>query len=149
MPPITNTNKDSMGQVPYKDSNLVFQEVGSALGPISGRKRHCKKMARMKREASRSPGRIPAIKSFPMDSSVSIPKIMNPMLGGIRMPRVPPAATQPVARLRSYPYFLISGTATLAMVAPVAREDPQMAANPEQATMVAMASPPLKWPIQL
>jgi len=36
--------------------------------------------------------------------------------------------------------------ATFDMVATVARLDPQTAENPPQATMVAMARPPLKWP---
>ncbi|MCZ7655670.1 MAG: hypothetical protein M5R42_17605 [Rhodocyclaceae bacterium] len=36
--------------------------------------------------------------------------------------------------------------ATLDMVAAVARLEPQMEENPPQARMVAIASPPLRWP---
>ncbi len=36
--------------------------------------------------------------------------------------------------------------ATLDMVAAVASDEPQIAENPPQATTVAMASPPLRWP---
>ena len=72
----------------------------------------------------------------------------NPILGGIKIPRVPPAATHPVDSLGSYLYLVISGMATMAMVAPVANEEPHMAANPQQAMMVAMASPPRACPSQ-
>ena len=46
--------------------------------------------------ASRKPGRNPPIYSRPMDSSTSTPKIISPMLGGIRIPSVPPAASDPI-----------------------------------------------------
>lgn len=55
---------------------------------------------------------------------------MKPMLGGIRIPRVPPAATQQAERDNSYLALLISGMATLPKVAAVAPLSPQMAANP-------------------
>ena len=63
-------------------------------------------------------------------------------LGGTRIPRLPPAATTPVARLSLYLYLRISGRVTAAMVAAVALVDPQMAENPAQAPMVEMAIPP-------
>ena len=63
-------------------------------------------------------------------------------LGGIRMPSVPPAATEPVASLGSYPILRICGSATVVMVAAVAMLEPLMAAKPAQAATVAMASPP-------
>ena len=66
--------------------------------------------------------------------------------GGIRMPSVPPAAMEAVERLSAYRNLRISGMATLDMVAAVASDDPQIAANPPQATMVAIASPPRKCP---
>jgi|GEM_PF-3831557 len=65
------------------------------------------------------------------------------------MPRVPADATVPVANEGSYLYFLISGSAIFPMVAAVAAVDPQIAANPEQASTVAMVSPPRKWPTQV
>ena len=69
-------------------------------------------------------------------------------LGGMRMPMVPPAATVPAAKLSEYLYLRIEGMATLAMVAAVAKELPETAANPPQAAIVAMARPPRKWPSQ-
>ena len=62
------------------------------------------------------------------------------------MPSVPPAAMDAVARESSYLYRRISGMETLDMVAAVARDDPQMAENMPQATMVDIASPPLRCP---
>ena len=92
------------------------------------------------------PGSIPAMNSLPMDCSVSIPYTINTVLGGIRIPRLPPAATVPVARPISYPYFFISGSVTVAMVAAVALVEPEMAENPAHVPMVAIARPPLLWP---
>ncbi len=43
----------------------------------------------------------------------------------------------------------MAGYATLAMVAAVAIEEPQMAPKPAQAHTVAMASPPRRWPMHL
>ena len=68
--------------------------------------------------------------------------------GGIKIPMVPPAATVPAARLSLYLYLRIDGMATLAMVAEVAMELPDMAAKPPQAATVAIARPPRKWPSQ-
>ncbi|MCY1436987.1 hypothetical protein D9M71_531320 [compost metagenome] len=62
------------------------------------------------------------------------------------MPRVPPAAMAPVARLSEYLYSRIEGMATLDMVAAVAMELPHTAEKAPQDTTVASARPPLKWP---
>jgi hypothetical protein len=64
------------------------------------------------------------------------------MLGGIRIPRVPPTETEPTASRLLYPRLIISGTDTRPTVAAVAGLDPQMAANPVQVAMLLMASPP-------
>ena len=50
--------------------------------------------------ARRSPGSIPAIRSFPIDCSVSIPYTTKPILGGIRKSIVAPAATIPPGKFR-------------------------------------------------
>lgn len=71
-----------------------------------------------------------------------------PPEGGIKKPSVPPAATEPVARLSAYLYFFISGRATRPMVTAEAKDDPESAANPAQAAIVADAKPPRRWPIQ-
>ena len=69
------------------------------------------------------------------------------VLGGIRIPNVPPAAMHPVASESSYLKRFISGSATMPMVAAAARDDPDMAAKPPQAPTVAMLSPPGRKPI--
>ena len=65
------------------------------------------------------------------------------------MPRVPPAATQPVLNAPSYLCFFISGRATLPMVATVAKVSPQTAPKAAQPPTVAMPSPPGNCPIHL
>ena len=52
------------------------------------------------------------------------------VLGGIRMPSVPPMAMEPVDSLSAYPYLRISGRAMVPMVAQVAAQEPQMAPKP-------------------
>ncbi|MBA7651395.1 hypothetical protein ES703_59214 [subsurface metagenome] len=47
------------------------------------------------------PGNAPAMKSLAIDCSVIAPMIIIDMLGGIRMPNVPPAAREPQAILFS------------------------------------------------
>ena len=54
----------------------------------------------------------------------------------MRIPKVLPAATQALAIPVSYLYFLISGRATVPMVAAVATLDPDIAAKPAQAPTV-------------
>jgi len=66
----------------------------------------------------------------------------------MRMPSVPPAASVAVDRPPLYPARFSSGSATCAIVAAVAREEPQIAPKPAQAPMAAMAVPPLWWPSQ-
>ena len=63
-------------------------------------------------------------------------------LGGIRIPSVPPAAIDAVARVSAYPYCRIGGSATFDMVAAVASDEPHIALKPPQATMVAIERPP-------
>ena len=74
---------------------------------------------------------------------------MRIVLGGIKIPSVPEAATVPVAKVSLYLYFFISGSAILPMVAAVAAVDPQMAANPAQAITVAIVNPPRSPPTQV
>ncbi len=74
--------------------------------------------------------------------------MINAALGGMRMPKVPPAAIVPAARLSAYLYLRIDGMATFAIVATVASELPDTAANPPLAAIVAMARPPRWCPSQ-
>lgn len=68
--------------------------------------------------------------------------------GGIMKPSVPLAATDTVARLSAYWYFFISGKATRPIVTADAKEDPDKAAKPAQAAIVAESNPPRRFPIQ-
>ena len=99
-------------------------------------------MTTIKKEDIIRPGKIPAIKSLPIDCCVRIPKTMRVMLGGRRTPSVPTVATIPVESFLLYPYRSISGIATLAKVAEVATTDPQIALNTVAPITVATASPP-------
>ena len=64
------------------------------------------------------------------------------MLGGIKTPRVPPAAIHPVANLAEYPHFLISGIPIVPIAAHVAGLDPLRAAKIEQAPIFETTRPP-------
>jgi hypothetical protein len=68
--------------------------------------------------------------------------MIKKILGGIKIPRVPPAAMHPVAKLESYLNRFISGKAMVPMVAPEARLVPVQAAKPVHAKFVAIANPP-------
>ena len=73
---------------------------------------------------------------------------MRMLLGGIKIPRVLPAATQPAAKLSLYFWARISGTATEEMVAAVAIAEPETAAKPAQEMIAAMDRPPRICPSQ-
>ena len=63
------------------------------------------------------------------------------------IPRVPPAASAPVDSRPEYFIARISGSATFAMVAAVAIEEPQIEPNAAQASTAAIANPPRRWPM--
>ena len=62
--------------------------------------------------------------------------------GGIRIPSVPPAAIVPRNNRSLYPRFSISPIATVPIVAAVATDDPDVAANIAQAAMFECIKPP-------
>ena len=64
------------------------------------------------------------------------------MLGGMRMPSVPPAQTDPRSILSLYPLAIIVGIATTPSVAAVATLDPEVAAIRAQAPILVCKSPP-------
>ena len=64
------------------------------------------------------------------------------------MPRVPEAASAPVANRWSYPKRFISGMTIAPMVATVAMLEPVTAPNAPQASTEVMAIPPGTHPIQ-
>src|SRR4030042_1491460 len=72
--------------------------------------------------------------------------MMNMVLGGMSIPKLPAAATQPVANESSYLYRFISGKATFPIAAAVAVVDPHIAAKLAHPATVAIARPPRNLP---
>ena len=93
-------------------------------------------------------GPIPARNKDITDSSVTKPYTIIGKLGGIKIPKVPPAAKSPYTKFLLYPLLIISGIATTPIVAAVATETPDIAANIPQETIVATANPPGQCPTQ-
>ena len=58
-------------------------------------------MVMMHRVAIMMPGRMPAANSWPMEASAMMPYRIMGVLGGIKTPRVPPMAMEPVDSLSS------------------------------------------------
>ena len=67
---------------------------------------------------------------------------MKMIEGGISIPSVPPAASDPKKRRSPYPCRFISGIDTVPIVAAVATLDPEVAAKSAQAPMLACIVPP-------
>ena len=91
---------------------------------------------------SRMPGTTPARNSRPIEVSVAIPYRIIVIDGGIRMPSVPPAHTEPAANPSGTPRRIISGTPALPIAAAVAGLEPQIAENTPQDRILAITSPP-------
>ncbi len=96
-PPITRIKIMRVSITPDSDAIFSFHEVLGPRGPSSGLRLVHMRMLTTMRAVRRMPGRIPAMKSSPMDCSVRMPYTIKITLGGIRIPRLPPAATTPVA----------------------------------------------------
>ena len=84
--------------------------------------------------------------SLPTDTWDWLPMTMSMMLGGIRMPRVPPAQMQPLAKRLSYPYLSMTGMARSPMVTTEAPMMPVQAPKRVETTTTATAMPPLIGP---
>ena len=69
------------------------------------------------------------------------------MLGGMRIPRVPPAMTDPMARFLLYLCSSMEGRAMSPIVTTAAPMMPTIAARRVLAITVAIASPPLIAPV--
>ena len=74
------------------------------------------------------------------------PYMTSMTLGGMRIPRLPPAQTTPVARPLLYCRFSMAGTANNVMVVTVAAITPVQAAKTVHVMIVAKASPPRTGP---
>jgi len=100
-PPMARTNRITASMIPLKERTFVPQLVGRPGGARFGLRMHKRRTVATKKMLKIIPGTIPAIKSSPMDCSVRIPYTIRTVLGGIRIPSVPAAATVPVARISS------------------------------------------------
>ncbi len=96
-PPMTSTKMMSVSETPVSDATFSLKENLGPLGPSSGLMVTQMSTAAMKNMVRMMPGRIPAMKSLPMDCSVRMPYTMKITLGGMRIPRLPAEATTPVA----------------------------------------------------
>ena len=95
------TNK--IGKAPVTAVNFSDNDLRRPGGPASGRNQQMMLTVITKMAKSKSPGKTPAKNKRPMDCSVKIAKITKPVDGGIKIPKVPPAATTPVDKRGSYP----------------------------------------------
>ena len=80
--------------------------------------------------------------NLPIDTSDSTPYIIMIRLGGIKNPRVPAPAREPIASFWEYPLFFNSLRVIFPTVAVVAALEPLTAANKEQATTLRCKSFP-------
>ena len=148
MPPMEVKMTPTRGRECRVDSTLSRADVRGPTGPSVGFMAVTMAIVATNRSDSRIPGRMPAMNSLPMLSSVRIAYSTKPVDGGMRMPSVPPAATDPVASPSPYPKRFICGSATLPIVTAVATDDPDTAAKVAHPTTVADARPPFSLPIQ-
>src|SRR5258708_20798472 len=85
---------------------------------------------------STKPGMNPARNTLMIETSAATAYTTMMIEGGSRMPSVPAAASEPRQVFSSYPRFFSSGSATLAIVAQVAAEDPDTVPNTAQPRML-------------
>jgi hypothetical protein len=94
-------------------------------------------------------GRRPAIKIFPTDSSTRNPYKIIGILGGIRIPKVPPAAKRAVTNFLSYPASVIGLINRRPRAVVSAALDPVIPAKKVDAIRDTIARPPGKCPKRL
>ena len=94
-----------------------------------------------------SPGITPPRNKRGIDSSAIRPNKIIGKDGGIKIPNVPAAAVNPIAKEVLYPFSSISGTSKVPIAMVVAAEDPVIAAKTAVAATPAIAKPPRTQPI--
>ena len=99
MDPKTTMIMIMTGIMERRPMSLRRQLAPGSLGAIDGNRIAAPIIIIIIMAASMKPGMNPARYSRPMDSSTSTPYTISPMLGGINMPRVPPAARDPITSL--------------------------------------------------
>ena len=142
MPPNTNPKRITTPNISLIERKRSFQEHFEVGGAMPGHTLHQITTVMMPKPAWSMPGRIPAENSALTELVVSTAYRIIGVLGGIKIPNVPPKAIDPVDRRASYPSLRISGKETAPMVAQVAGVEPQMAPKPAQAAIVAQAKLP-------
>src|SRR5699024_10954177 len=139
----------AIGAIGAKVRILSLQgTLAAAPGPYPGLTATITTMVKHKRRASTMPGIKPAISNLPIDSSVRAPYRIISVLGGINIPRPPPATIEPDTSFWSYLVSSISFDATTPIVPVVARLDPDEAAKNAEATTDETARPPRMRPNQ-
>ncbi len=81
------------------------------------------------------PGKMPARKSWVIDTPPATPNMMKPMLGGMTGAMMPDAATRPPERALSWPASTIIGTSRADSAAASATADPDRLARMQAARM--------------
>ena len=100
MPPMVIIKTRIVSHIPHRAKIFSFHvALPGGTGATEGSIFTQPIMIPINNAARRRPGSIPAIRSFPIDCSVSIPYTTKPILGGIRKSIVAPAATIPPANL--------------------------------------------------
>ena len=138
-----------MPMSPLSEASRTAMDCGSCLEDRLGSRLHQIAMVTMNIAVRMMPGRMPETNRLAMLFSVMKPYTTKAALGGMRMPRLPPAAMEPNDSLSSYPSLRIDGRAALFIVTAVAMLSPHTAPNAAHAPTVAMASPPRKCPSHL
>ena len=101
MPPMTTPNRMMALIKPFRAWMRSFQVTSYFPGAREGFFLTQRTIVTMNTMASRMPGITPEMNIFPMETSATAPYRIIWELGGIRKPRGPPAATQPVDSLSS------------------------------------------------
>src|SRR5512140_3848720 len=92
------------------------------------------------------PGTTPAMKSLPTEVLVETAYSTIAIDGGIRMPRAPDVVTTPAPNRGGKPCLTIAGISTEPIATTLAGDEPETAANSEQASTADRPSPPCQWP---
>jgi len=93
-----------------------------------------------------SPGRSAAANKRATETCMIGPMTTNIMLGGMRIPSVPPAVMAPALSPDAYPVFFMTGAAIRPMIMTEAPTIPVAAANSVAVKMVPMYNDPLSRP---
>ena len=91
-PPMTRMKVARMPIIPFREINLSLQLAFGVSEDRPGLILHCMAICTMNMTVKRIPGRTPAMNNSAMFVCVMKPNTTKAALGGIKMPRLPPAA---------------------------------------------------------